>query len=526
MVDVTSPAISGPATGDYLEKQSRDNTVRVQKIKKAWQAYKGKLPDSITVRANRPNDNVKTNHCKIVINTGVSYLFGDPFEIILDEESEELTDEERYIENVFRFNRGDVLFQRLAVNGFIAGHAFLKIILREPYPKLVVVDPINVDVVTSPDDFTEVMRYKITWVGNHKGKKAVFRQVIERSDLSPSAPEAVIFMAQIQREQPRNVITGDDEAVHWRIIDQVTYEGATGFIENKNTAWETLAVDIWPYEFSPMLDCQNLPVPNEFWGESDLEEDVIAMQMAMNRSLTNINKILRLHAHPKTYATGLSEMQLKQLVTNPEGILGLPNPESALHNLEMTSDLTSSINYFVRLRETFHERTSIPEIVTGKMESIGQLAGVAMQILYTPLLQKTSTKRTTYGHLIEELVQRLLFIEYADEPDPTEMVNILQLFELWDVKINWPEILPSDPEQEARTMLLDAQLGVSNHTLMTKRGYDPDAEKKQKELETADALKQAQGAMDALNRGQVAGVDPFGRDKNAGNSADANEDEE
>jgi len=119
-----------------------------------------------------------------------------------------------------------------------------------------------------------------------------------------------------------------------------------------------------------------------------------------------------------------------------------------------------------------HEISQIPEVATGKTEGIGALSGVAMAILYQPLLEKTEDKRGTYGEMLIELNRRLLALGGFGEENRTVL--------------HWPELLPSDPLQERQTLMLDQQLGASQDTLLTKAGYDPDLERQKREVRSKE----------------------------------------
>jgi len=54
---------------------------RKQQMREAWKAYRGDLQDPLKVKANQPNDNVKTNRCAPVVDKGVSFLFGPTLKI-------------------------------------------------------------------------------------------------------------------------------------------------------------------------------------------------------------------------------------------------------------------------------------------------------------------------------------------------------------------------------------------------------------------------------------------------------------
>jgi hypothetical protein len=138
----------------------------------------------------------------------------------------------------------------------------------------------------------------------------------------------------------------------------------------------------------------------------------------------------------------------------------------------MISDLGSSLEYDRRVDEALHETTRTPAIATGKVEDLGQLSGLAMQILFAPLVEKTNTKRQIYGELLAELNRRLLAIGGHDDGRP--------------VRVQWFEMLPSDPKAERDVALADQQLGASKATVLEKLGYDPAREAKMSQGEQQD----------------------------------------
>jgi len=344
-------------------------------------------------------------------------------------------------------NGGQLLLQKLAVNGGVCGHAFLKIVppkMAGGYPRLVNLSPEYVTVVSDPDDIDLVLRY-----------------IIESPARGPDG-EPIAIKQTIER------IEGD----RWTVTDEVSRNGRQ---------WETRQAIIWPWAWAPVVDCQNLPSPNEYYGLADVEEDVLALNYAINFTLSNVQRIIRFHAHPKTYGTGFTGQQLK--IGIDETII-LP-ANATLANLEMQSDLTSSIAYYERLKEALHETAHVPEVATGKLDSTGQLSGVALRILYQPLLDRTEQKRLTYGAMLTELFRRLLDMAgYGAD-------NL--------VTLHWPELVPTNRMEELQAALLEKQLGTSDDTLLRELGRDPDAEREKRDASGNDLGEQLLAAFD---RGQ------------------------
>ncbi|MEW6505146.1 MAG: phage portal protein [Chloroflexota bacterium] len=422
----------------------RDEQSRVEVMRRRWEAYYGKLQPALRVRPGQIDDNVRINYARVIVDKGVSFLFGQDVKFEIDEVEE--TDAEQWLNAIWHYNRKMSLLQSAALVGGVTGHVFIKIVPGETYPRLVIVDPETVTVSLAPDDAQQILSYQISYnAQDPKTKKLVgIRQVIER------------------------------DRMRWQIVDQI------GDLER--LTWSTVSEAVWPYEFSPIVDCQNLPAPGEFWGQSDLEDDVIEIIRAINFIASNTARIIRFHAHPKTWGRGFVAKDLR--IGVDETII-LPGENAELRNLEMQSDLASSLRYLDMLRQALHEISRVPEVATGNLERAGSLSGVALQILYQPLLEKTNTKRLLYGDMLVELNRRLLAIGgFGDDLVTTP---------------HWQEILPQDPMAERQAALIDMQLGVSQDTLLQRLGYDPDLEKQKREVAAEQVGEQL---LTAFDRGQ------------------------
>ena len=436
-----------------LQNVAADELARLRRYRTAWEAYHGDFPEPLKAlkgRDGKPvaaDDNAIVNYARVVVDKGVAFLFGQAARFELDESGQ--TPEEDWLAECWTANGGITTLQKLALNGGICGHTFAKIVPASgrPYPRIIVIDPANVAVGYDPGDIDEVLWYRIQYAGlDAQGEMVTYRQIIAR------------------------------DGGTWQITDQESKEGAS---------WRTVRTERWPYAWPPVVDCQNLPLPNEYYGLSDLPEDVLRLNRSINFVLSNLARIIRFHAHPKTWGRGFTADKLQIAI---DETIVLPNEHSELRNLEMVSDLSSSIALFERLREALHEATRIPEVATGKLENVGALSGVALQILYQPLIEKTETKRRTYGELVIELNRRLLALGgYGEEHRGV---------------IHWPEMLPGDPLVERQTALIDQQLGASSDTLLQQLGYDPDMERQKRVVEQQELGDEMLSAFDRDDGGE------------------------
>ena len=102
---------------------------RLQRIHRALQMYRGDQPKPLRVLPGEPDDNMRINMAGLVVDTGVDALFGQdvPIEIVddADQVDTEVTD---YLDTVWGMNGGMLLWQAVATNGAVSGHAALRIV--------------------------------------------------------------------------------------------------------------------------------------------------------------------------------------------------------------------------------------------------------------------------------------------------------------------------------------------------------------------------------------------------------------
>lgn len=430
-----------------------DEQRRIREIREAWDAYYGNHPDSLKLtNADDPDDNVVLNYCRLIVDKGVSFLYGRPPGIDVGGGTAQAV-----LDQVLTANSFPALLKQFALNGAVAGHSYLRIwdpgVATQPI-RLLNLDPQTVTPTWADDDYQDVVRWKIQWnaVTDDADEKAqVKRIVMERSDAGTS----------------------------WAIIEE------TG--SRDGTTWTETARSTWPFPFSPIVHCQNLPVPNEFFGQPDLTDDLIELNYRLNALASNMGKMVRLFAHPRPWLKGVAP-GADGVDVAPNEVWHLP-PHAEAGVLKYDASLSSSIDLYEKLKDAFHEKARVPRIATGKLDNIGQLSGLALSILYQPLVEKTEDKQGTHEPMLEDLAGRILAVARATGKDAS---------------VNWPALLPTDPMAERQTALLDLQLGASKKTVLTKLGYDADAEAKLK-AEEPDAMGEA--AMAAFDRGPNANLD-------------------
>jgi hypothetical protein len=128
----------------------------------------------------------------------------------------------------------------------------------------------------------------------------------------------------------------------------------------------------------------------------------------------------------------------------------------------------------------------VPEVATGKVESTGQLSGVALRILYGPLIEKTEKKQLRYGRMIKEVVAALLAI-----------AGLSGL----KVALNWTDPLPGDEKAKVDVAEAKKRIGFSENTLIKELGGNPEHERDQRQFDSQDA---GTAMLNAFDRGTDA----------------------
>jgi hypothetical protein len=180
------------------------------------------------------------------------------------------------------------------------------------------------------------------------------------------------------------------------------------------------------------------------------------LQDKVNANVSNVNKIIRHHAHPKTVGIGFSREQLGELGDGPDKFWTVNKEGADIKNLEMQSELIPAMSHIQMLRQAMFETTNSVDLASVK-DKIGALTNFGLRILYSDALNKLNTKRLLYGDALLEIVRRLLVLNGMDD-DPGEIV--------------WNDPLPENEGEHAEALRLDVQSGfVSVPTASERRGY-------------------------------------------------------
>lgn len=401
---------------------------RIRDMQERRDYREGRHKQQIKPKVGKTDDNVYINFSGLVIDRSISMLFGNGIEFDLPGEGND-TPEDEYINAVWDANKKEIFLHRMALLASEDGTGYVKtipeaIIGKEElsFPRLVLIDPKWVEMDTNPEDFEQVIRYTIRFNTTGADGKEVARK-------------------QIHAAQENETWTIED----WQA------SSATG------GKWELMQSEVWPFSWSQILHFQNLPSADDVYGKSDLPPDILRLQDKLNFVASNINKIIRLHAHPKSIAYGIGTDN-KDVVDSSIGELIVANSADAFwNNIEMQSDLSSSANFFLTLRQAFFDIARTVDI-DSIADKLGALTNFGLRVLYQDALNKIKTKQQLYGDALLELNRRLLVLNNMN-PDPG--------------KIIWPDPLPENGKEVSEELKTDIEMGIlSKQSAADQKGYD------------------------------------------------------
>ena len=431
-----------------------------------WKFYDGDHKRFLKTRLDGVDDNVVINFCGVLIDRSVSRLFGDSvrgdlvkmdvrdkaekdLETAKLEEGEKSTsgkdsrevEAREFLNAIFDRSGGlQRVYNRIGVYGAVGGHYFIKLLMEDDGPRVVILDPSITSILVMPDDRDKVLAYKVEYETMRKdthGKimDATFRQ-ITGYDPDTGGWEVADFVRlnHAQEDNPDSSKSLDDTSSRPKWVQ-----------ENETDVWEVC----------PIMDGQNLPNANDVYGKSDMD-NVTGLNDEINFLMSNVNKIVRFQGHPRTIGIGVDASGIQETaIENFWSIPGATPDEAEVFNLEMKSDLAAIFGFFQVIREAFWTIGREADPATFK-EKIGNVTNFGLRVLFLDALNKLGQKRQSYGPALVRLVESLFN---------------LGSFDGMTVDILWGDPLPSDPREAVETLTIEHDLGiVSKETAAQERG--------------------------------------------------------
>lgn len=257
----------------------------------------------------------------------------------------------------------------------------------------------------------------------------------------------------------------------------------------------------------------NEPLPFERFGRSDLEI-LIKPAQEYNEKTSDFSEILAYHAAPVTIIKGARSQGLEKGARKIWG--GIPK-DGAVENLELTSDLSSSLEYLDRLEQFMHKAMGVPIESMGQKQEISNTSGAALHVQYQPLLERVEKKQVHYGKGLRRL--NGIILKFYEAVGLIELPDIHPALKYQTI-IEWGDALPRDRSIDLQDIATEMGLEIESRRGALKRLGEENPEAK---IEEIDEEKIAQAERDFMTGGLAGFGDPAAGPEGLGTEPAANE---
>jgi len=194
-----------------------------------------------------------------------------------------------------------------------------------------------------------------------------------------------------------------------------------------------------PIGLIPVVHIPNMPVTGSPWGLSDCQ-DIVTINRTYNEISTDVADIINYHAAPVTVIIGAKASNLEKGASKVWG--GLPKDAQVFNLAGGAEGIDGALKYLELLKRSMHEIMNIPETALGQVQPISNTSGVALSIMYQPLMNRYEQKKVQYGKGIERINELALRTLALKEPE-TFLYNPAVDGELKPDQL--PQLDPNDP---------------------------------------------------------------------------------
>lgn len=445
---------------NYEEDQGR-----IEKYQEYDSFYHGDHPNLLPerLRTSMERLGVVDNFCSLVVDKGTSFLMGKPLRFEVSDQ----TAIEEWLKGIWKQNKMQTHMIKAQRTNGTKGDVFLKPFF-DAEEKKIVIRVLRPDIVFpnySDEDYEEMESCEIKFEKYRDGESYMFMQV-------------------------------------WTLEDIKEYEAPVD-----GTDWELLRAIPNKYKIMP-IHVRNKVLDKPF-GESDLE-DMIPLQKAFNKILTDIMKISEDQAFKHLWATGVRQGEEGKLEHGPGKLWTFASPDAKVGDVAPTS-IEQLINFLKFLADEIAHKGRVPEFKMTTM--IKDISGVALRMMYADMIQRTEERVTIWRDCLERLFIYLVRIGIKEK----KIKGVTTVDEEGlDIKIYFDTSMPVDRKEQMEWIEKQVDLRLkSRKTAMKETGIDKvDAEmdkiKEEEEDEYAaravkEAAATAKGAA-ALEKGAAGGV--------------------
>jgi len=414
---------------------------RLMMIDRHWKYYDGDHDKQLKAQKDGYDDNVIINDVEILAEKSAALLVGDgvTFDTGGDAESD---DTDLAIQMLWEDSQGDTLQGNIALSGSVEGHCVVRLlpqtdisgaVIEGSLPRLVRISQKHFSAFWDAFDKQRVLWYRLQTVTATTGRRIDYVKGAVMEDGST-----------------------DETAPVW---SEVVYEAKNVNKYSGIHQWILQSVTPWPHEWAPLVDWQNFPNPSGYYGKDDVKS-AVKLNDNLNFILSNLMRIVKHYAHPKTVGTGFNADEV--IPTAVGGLWTIDKADAKVFNLEMQADGNLSRWLAGVVSENLWHSGGMVDPQSIK-DKVGQLTNFGLRVLFSDAINRTEKKRALYEEGFQRLNKYALELAGLAVPDTITVV--------------WPDVLPEDAQAEMETLTaeFDRKL-ISAETYRDRRDYNNEQE--------------------------------------------------
>lgn len=412
--------------------QSERNT-RSRIYDRAYKYYMGDHDEQLTTDEGQVDDNTSLNIIRLAADRTVSFLFQKLPRFVTDPQRPEKSEAELWFEKTLQANKGLATLHKLAIQGFLAGHTYLRVKpvpanrvgLKEQYPSIEVLPPLSVTVFWNIDEPRDVLWYEYRYV--------VANNVYIIDYVSEYTPAGRIW--HIYKYSGPTL--PKDRMLIARILDVPQDDFLTTLAKaGYGDTWKLIEYGVHAYRIPPIIDISHLPHPDSYYGMTEVPNT--NLQDTINRIASQINRLSREYSTPTDVLIGAD---IEEVVDSGD-LITIPDPNAKVTRLEMRSDANT-------LQKVLDERVRAllslmrVVIITGDVKDLQRVTNASVRTLFLDMLAKNEILKDSYGRALKELA--LLCFKMSNQSFAVEESN---------VEVRFIDPLPQDETELANVNLL------------------------------------------------------------------------
>lgn len=445
-----------PINAEYKPNDKNVNQIgnteretRMKEIDRYWKYYDGDHPRWLKPDPKTGQDeNLVINLCERSIDKMTEFV-GIPKKIMVpalknkvsDSAANPIQDELDSMWQEYRYMTPEIL-----QSGLLGGHSFLKLYIEDDgQAAMTLLDPRSVSVFWDATRPKRVLFYRMQWKSGEKN----YRQDIVPEQLLQSPVSTRAASSASSEEVVETALAPMDEITGWRIIDYREW----------GSSWRVLGEQEWPYNFAPIVDWPTKKRAHSYYGVSALKGGRTGLNDGVNFIASNTARIIKHHAHPKTFVFG-AELDAK---TEVGGFWDGLDGEARVETLEMASDLVSTMNFMNFLRGEFFSSSRVLDTASVR-DKLGNLTNFGVRMLFGDQIEAREEITRLAGDGLAEAFRRMLIVNGQTVEGKLET--------------QWADPLPTDRLELLKGSEIESKLGTtSKETLATDIGRNYESEK-------------------------------------------------